>query len=580
MKRRRRSLLLLAGLTCLLLLPDAVTAGELVPLKSAWKVWDKPDAPGDGWERADFDDSAWRPAKAPFGINVAERVARKQGMSVVAMRVATYYRVEFQAAKQAKDVLELDLFVWLNRSSGLVVYLNGVEIDTRRMPKPFDHATLSKKFPIYTRYEMTKRGIGPGLIREGTNVLAMTVHLQQPKVRFVPDLDARLTAVTVNDNRFIAGPIVSGTYRDHAVLTFDTRLASTATLKYGKAGSPDKRTLRADKPATLHTLVVKGLAPDTVYDYDLAATRAGGTETIEHKAGRFRTSPSRGRTFTFGVFGDTRGDPPLNWSQVAKTIAADDELEFNIGLGDYVNHGDVTEEWEMQFFGATRAFFARRPMWTVIGNHDNLSTYYYSLFPCAGTRKTAWYTFVYGDARFIAIDDFSKAVDPRSDVHKAVAKTIRESKDKYLFVLSHYPLLANGYHGEGDPKTGKPSARGRLALWENLMPLFEKHKVTAYFAAHSHFYERSEKDSVTYIVCGGGGAGLPKVTPGLYHPFSKAAARCFHYCRITVGPKAAALKTLCVARGDTINHPAWIPDINVTGKVIDQCEMKPRSPAK
>ena len=75
---------------------------------------------------------------------------------------------------------------------------------------------------------------------------------------------------------------------------------------------------------------------------------------------------------------------------------------------------------------------------------------------------------------------------------------------------------------------------------------------------------------------GGGGAGLPTVTPGKFHPFSKAAARCYHYCRFNITPEKAVFKAVCVARGDKINHPAKIPDINVTGKVIDRCELLPR----
>ncbi len=576
MRHHANPLVLIAALICLQQASVVQAAADLVPLKSTWKVWDKQEAPPVGWEKWDFDDGSWRSAKAPFGINVQERTARKKGMSRIAMQVATYYRIEFNARKQPGEILELEFYIWLRRDQGLVVYLNGTEIDRRRMPKQFAHDTLSKKYPIYTRYDMTKRGVDPKLIRGGKNVLAMTLHLQKPRIRFITDIDARLTPVGVNDNRFIAGPLVGGTYRDKAILTFDTRLPSTAVLRYGTADSPKDKVLTASAPATLHKLVVKDLAPDTLYTYDLVATRTGGTEAIEFKDGSFRTSGAAGRSFTFGVYGDNRGYPPLNWAEVAKAMHSDDELEFIIGLGDYVDHGDITEEWEMQFFTAGKDLLAHRPFWPVIGNHDNLSRYYYSLFPCAGTRETGWYTFVYGDARFIAIDNFSKAVDPKRDIHKAVVKAIRDSKEKYLFILSHYPLFANGYHGNGDPKTGKPAGRGRLALWNNLMPIFEEHKVTAYLAAHSHFYERSEKDGVTYVVTGGGGVGLPTVTPGKFHPFSKAAARCYHYCRFNITPEKAILKAVCVARGDKINHPAKIPDINETGKVIDRCELLPR----
>ncbi|MHC4402246.1 MAG: metallophosphoesterase family protein [Planctomycetota bacterium] len=555
----------------------ARAAGDYVAPGSVWKVWDREEAPPSGWQEAEFDDSAWQSLKAPFAMNVPAEAASQQGLSLVEMRPTTYYRIAFDADRQGNEVVELALMVWLRKTAGLAAHLNGAPIDVRRLPQGYSHHTLSEKHPIFTRYDMTKRGIDPDLIRDGRNVLAIEIHLTDPKLRLVSGIDVRLRALRVNDNRLVAGPIVSGTYADRAVLTFESLFPSVAELTCGEADLSKNRTMRRAKPATLFRLEVTNLAPDMVYSYDLKLTRAGGAaEESRRQSGRFRTSPARARDFTFGVFGDTRGYPPLTWTNMAEAMVSDDQLEFLIGLGDYVDHGDIYEEWEMQLFRPAKDLFSRVPFWTAIGNHDDLADYYYAMFPCAGTRDTGWYTFVYGHARFIVIDNFNKACDPRSEIHKAIVKAIVEAKEKYLFVLCHYPLFASGYHGEGDPKTGKPSGRGRLALWDNLMPVFEKHKVTAYMAAHTHAYERSEKDGVAYIVSGGGGAGLYRLTPGIYHPFSKAAVRAYQYLRINVAEERAILESICVARGDSVDHPARIPDVNETGKVLDRCELPPR----
>ncbi|MHC4717905.1 MAG: metallophosphoesterase, partial [Planctomycetota bacterium] len=461
----------------------ALAEQELLPFGGSWKVWDRDEPPPAGWERPDFDDSAWTAVKAPVAMNVSERMARRQGFSVLSkMRPTTCFRIAFDARRLPPEVVDLELRINLRKDAGLAAYLNGVPVDRRRLPAGFTHQTPSTVLPYFTHYGKTALDIDPKHIRDGRNVLAIRVHLCKPDIRWVLGLDARLKALTDADNTFKAGPIVSGTYRRKACVTFDARFASTAVLKYGKVGSAKDASLRSDRPARTHVMEVAGLDPDTVYAYDLHVTRAGGAAALTHAGGRFRTAPDSPRTFTCAVWGDCR-TWIYDWMNVADAMADDDSLEFTIGLGDYVDTGDPYELWEEQFFAPGRRLFAVKPFWAVVGNHDGWPKYYYKLNPSTGGRKAGWWKFTYGDALFVGIDHVTNACRPDKELHQAIEKTLRESDRKYVFVMTHYPVYTSGYHGGLDADTGEPTGRAPKMIYKGLLPLMEKHRITAYIAA-------------------------------------------------------------------------------------------------
>ena len=580
--RDSMKLVVVTSIVGVLLCGTATGETVLVGYKSAWKVWDVEAAPPPGWEKLDFDDASWKTAKAsfymPYNDDWVKNMVKRTGGSLLEKQDVLYFRIAFEAERQGAEVVDLELRINAPKNLGVAAYLNGTRVALHRLPPDFDHKTLGKGIPYFTRYDKTKLEIDPKLILDGKNVLAYTVRIVPPRkrrpYRWIANLDARLRALTDKDNLFKAGPLVAGTFRDKAVLSFDTRFRSTAVLKYGKLGAAKDKSLASKKAGNLHIMEVKNLQPDTEYAYDLEVVRQGGAAVLKHADGRFRTTPDRPREFTFGIWGDCR-TYPKDWAAVAKAMKNDDALEFTIGLGDFVSTGDPYESWEEQFFYPSDGLFATKPFWPILGNHDSRSKYLISLFPYAGRDRG--FTFVYGDARFIGIDDLGSVTRKDKQGRTWIEKALSEAKEKYVFVVVHYPLFASGYHGEWDAEAGKPDNRAGIKLWNEFMPLFEKHKITACFAAHSHFYERSEKDGIAYFVTGGAGAnvyGFEKKKKT--HPYSKARSKSYHYCRVTVGPDKAVLEAISVSPGDPATIKGKRYDIKKSGVIFDRHEMYPR----
>ena len=133
-----------------------------------------------------------------------------------------------------------------------------------------------------------------------------------------------------------------------------------------------------------------------------------------------------------------------------------------------------------------RAGLPWRATW---GNHD------------LGGRSTAtrlasprrWYSFARGPVRVIVLD----GNNPSSRAQlRFLRTTLGRAMEPVRIVSIHQPPYTAGLHA--------PSrAQQRL-----LVPLFRRHGVSLVLSGHNHAYERMVTGGITYVVTGGGGAGL------------------------------------------------------------------------
>jgi len=160
----------------------------LVAPDAAWRYHDSGATDlGTTWRALDYDDSAWSQGPAQLGFGDGD-----ESTTLASGRLTYYFRRSFTVADPAQLQSLVLEFV---RDDGIVVYLNGVEVTRDNMPT----GTISAGTPAPTAIagldENTwlSRSMGPGLLRSGTNVIAVEVHqssLGSSDVSFA----ARLTA--------------------------------------------------------------------------------------------------------------------------------------------------------------------------------------------------------------------------------------------------------------------------------------------------------------------------------------------------------------------------------------------------
>ena len=212
-----------------------------------------------------------------------------------------------------------------------------------------------------------------------------------------------------------------------------------------------------------------------------------------------------GKTIHFLVFGDSKGSPHL---QDVLKRADSLEPQFCLTTADFVNKGAglIGEELYKKLDADAGWFFRKYPTWPTLGNHEvygseenSKEENYISGVANFGDffgLKEPYYSFSYGNAKFIALDWVK--VSESQERMDWLQKELQEAQGKLIFVFKHRPYYTVGSKNYLDVE-GKPT---------EVTELFTKYKVTAVFSGHDHLYYRTIRDNVVYMVSAGAGANI------------------------------------------------------------------------
>jgi len=268
-------------------------------------------------------------------------------------------------------------------------------------------------------------------------------------------------------------------------------------------------------------VTLKGLKPDTAYTYTLKR----GENQMEFT---FRTAPLPGTPFTFVAYGDTRTNHAIHGQIVQSILTRAPRLVLN--TGDLISQGSKPADWDA-FYTVARSLTGSASYLVVPGNHEQNADYFYKLFPGYRTASNPIDSFAvtYGDMHVIMLNSTRNVTEQREWLDNEL--TASAGKTPWTVVVFHYPPFSSSARN-GDAK-----------MRDEWVPLLEKHHVDLVLLGHDHFYERSEKAGVQYLICGGGGAPL-------YEPNSKHnayqiyAEKVYHYLRVDVTPSSMTVNMI------------------------------------
>lgn len=132
-----------------------------------------------------------------------------------------------------------------------------------------------------------------------------------------------------------------------------------------------------------------------------------------------------------------------------------------------------------------------------------------------------------GPALFVSIDSNSP-LGPGSAQRSFLEAALADRRDaRFVFVVLHHGPLSAGPHGAHPESEGLPE-------------LFARHHVTAVLSGHDHTYQRIQRDGVSYVVSGGGGAPLYARTRPVRGLIAFASA--YHHAIITLDGDRATIE--------------------------------------
>lgn len=199
-----------------------------------------------------------------------------------------------------------------------------------------------------------------------------------------------------------------------------------------------------------------------------------------------------------------------------------------LGDNDYTRGRSFAANWTSSF-GWLRA--AEVDVAGTLGNHDfevARGRYEFSLLHMPGP----YYVRRVKDVELIVLDSNSISTAQTRWLRTTLAKR----SGLWRIVVFHHPAYTCGGH------------LGSATVRHAWVPLFERYGVRLVLNGHDHNYQRFTRKGVTYLVHGGGGAGLyalrgcPRGYP------RRVAARVGHgFLHLTVGPDGVLVEVLDLA---------------------------------
>ncbi len=301
---------------------------------------------------------------------------------------------------------------------------------------------------------------------------------------------------------------------------------------------------------TVH-LRLRDLEPGTRYAYRVVLGEDAARWTSP--VGTFATPPVAGGPVAFAVISDTQWqwDGVNRIQVVGDALAADPTpFQFILHAGDLVE-SPISRYWDHLFASLSGALL-RAPFLPVLGNHERNSITYYRAFelpPGGGQGGKRWWALEFGDVIVVGLDTNVTRPQEFNDQVEFVRERMGEGF-VHKFVVFHHPVFSSD-------ATYGPGTEGLQVLWH---PVFVDLGVDIVFTGHAHNYERIERDGVTYLVVGGGGATLQPLAEDRLEGSRAGSDDHWFYVRVRTDSEGIHVEAVAVAR---LENGAVVPATGV-----------------
>ena len=413
-----------------------------------------------------------------------------------------------------------------------------------------------------------------------------------------------LTSVPAHEFDIIPGrPTSTGVTL--SVLCYDNARACVAygTRKDDLAARTEAMDFEKGKP---REILLEKLKPGTRYYYQLRDAKTDKALPGGEEVRTFVTQRAAGGTFVFTVQADSHLDenasPELYRRTLANALA--DSPDFHIDLGDtFMVDKHPSRESAAKQYLAQRYYLGligqSAPIFLVLGNHDgedgkllkgggdslavwsNMMRKRYfpnpvpdgfyagnaTKDPLAGMLQD-YYAWEWGDALFVVLDPYWHSTGRRGDdcwgltlgheQYDWLRKTLESSKAKFKFVFIHQLVGGIDKQGRGGTEAapfgewggknadGTDGFKEHRAGWDiPIHDLLLRHKVTAVFHGHDHFFAKQDLDGIVYQEVpqpGYPGNGAPPRTAAEYGYKNGTIMGSSGHLRVTVSPSKVTVE--------------------------------------
>jgi acid phosphatase type 7 len=311
----------------------------------------------------------------------------------------------------------------------------------------------------------------------------------------------------VSDETFVRGPWIAHAAPDALTIGWETSEACRGRLELGRAGQALDLAAQDEGQPTQHLLTASGLRPDTRYTYRLVC----GETSAEHTA---YTAPEAGDAVRFAVLGDSQSHPEVSSRVLAELEAFEPHLVLH--AGDAVGDGQIDALWDLELFAPFGPVQDHLAVYFAMGNHEGHGAVYYRRSAGAllspESPVATCFAFSAGNL-FVLVVDTEHAFFPIADVDTPISTWIKQVAESpaaraatWRVAIGHEPALAEGWSPGACEPPDTFDGLAPVRTW--LLPYLAGQGFQAYFAGHTHAYERGVVAGVHTFITGGGGGTL------------------------------------------------------------------------
>ncbi|MEW6167790.1 MAG: metallophosphoesterase [Pseudomonadota bacterium] len=344
---------------------------------------------------------------------------------------------------------------------------------------------------------------------------------------------------------FTAGPYLNAVDTGAVSVLWETDRPRAAVLEWGASLPLRQRVEIAASGKRLQQHRIEGLEPGRPYFYRLRITTGDGEAALDSGTLSFRTAVPAGTPLRFIATGDTEARPWINRRLAGAAWA--ERPDFLLICGDLTDGGRAEHRWQWthEYFPGLAALIARVPVIAAPGNGEGDLVWFRHYHALPGDE--GYYRYRYGDVEFFVLDSNLREREQREPGFRARQRAwldaaLADSDARWKIAAHHHAPYSSDEDDYGDTWAGAPSTLGDPLLREDLVPIYEKHRLDAVLYGHLHSYERTrplragridEDHGIVYLQLGGAGGNLEDFSP-TRAPFSRKVFRDHHYAVVDV----------------------------------------------
>ena len=319
-------------------------------------------------------------------------------------------------------------------------------------------------------------------------------------------------AVNTGAQTIVVQPYLQDASPTSMTVMWESNSGTESTVEYGLTAalgsSASGTAVVGNGTSQIHTTVLTGLAPATLYHYR-AKTGTAYSTAYWFRTPALASAESPTSICAMSDMQQDSGQPNKFWEVIHNGVIdlvndslgpdLSEEMSMVIIPGDLVDNGTIYSTWESTFFDPANPLFSYVPVYPVIGNHENNSPTYFKYFtlPTNGTAGFLehWWYKDHSNVRIIGMDSNTPyRLQSQLDwLDGVLASAAADPNIDFVFAQMHHPFESELWIDGNTAYTGDIITR-----LENFSTATGKPSV--HFFGHTHAYSRGQSRDHTHLM--------------------------------------------------------------------------------